>query len=132
MKIDIVPGRGLEPLRISPPDPKSGASANFATLASPTAFCQHAGSILVSQEFKCFHTVLVKNPFDRCSSASQRLLCVNDTHSEALTYITSITCISNDSEDGAVSLDGPVLDPNDAVAESVCENCYFPAMSLSM
>src|SRR6266516_1315816 len=27
------PGRGLEPLRISPPDPKSGASANFATLA---------------------------------------------------------------------------------------------------
>src|SRR5436190_19945832 len=33
-KIDIpLPGRGLEPLRISPPDPKSGASANFATLA---------------------------------------------------------------------------------------------------
>ena len=31
---NIVPGRGLEPLRISPPDPKSGASANFATLAS--------------------------------------------------------------------------------------------------
>ena len=30
----VVPGRGLEPLRISPPDPKSGASANFATLAS--------------------------------------------------------------------------------------------------
>ena len=29
-----VPGRGLEPLRISPPDPKSGASANFATLAN--------------------------------------------------------------------------------------------------
>ena len=29
-----MPGRGLEPLRISPPDPKSGASANFATLAS--------------------------------------------------------------------------------------------------
>ena len=28
-----VPGRGLEPLRISPPDPKSDASANFATLA---------------------------------------------------------------------------------------------------
>jgi hypothetical protein len=28
----LVPGRGLEPLRISPPDPKSGASANFATL----------------------------------------------------------------------------------------------------
>src|SRR5258708_3129740 len=24
-----VPGRGLEPLRISPPDPKSGASAKF-------------------------------------------------------------------------------------------------------
>ena len=33
-----VPGRGLEPLRISPPDPKSGASANFATLASTSAF----------------------------------------------------------------------------------------------
>ena len=32
-----VPGRGLEPLRISPPDPKSGASANFATLASTSA-----------------------------------------------------------------------------------------------
>src|SRR3982751_6351182 len=30
-----VPGRGLEPLWISPPDPKSGASANFATLATP-------------------------------------------------------------------------------------------------
>src|SRR5712691_16944 len=30
----LVPGRGLEPLRIAPPDPKSGASANFATLAS--------------------------------------------------------------------------------------------------
>src|SRR5260370_499675 len=29
----FVPGRGLEPLRIAPPDPKSGASANFATLA---------------------------------------------------------------------------------------------------
>jgi hypothetical protein len=28
-----LPGRGLEPLRISPPDPKSGASTNFATLA---------------------------------------------------------------------------------------------------
>src|SRR5437870_13342343 len=28
-----MPGRGLEPLRISPPDPKSGATANFATLA---------------------------------------------------------------------------------------------------
>ena len=28
-----VPGRGLEPLRIAPPDPKSGASANFATPA---------------------------------------------------------------------------------------------------
>ena len=29
-----VPGRGLEPLRIAPPDPKSGASANFATPAN--------------------------------------------------------------------------------------------------
>ena len=29
-----MPGRGLEPLRISPPDPKSGASANSATLAT--------------------------------------------------------------------------------------------------
>src|SRR5436305_12995843 len=28
-----MPGRGLERLRISPPDPKSGAAANFATLA---------------------------------------------------------------------------------------------------
>ena len=28
-----MPGRGLEPLWISPPDPKSGASADFATLA---------------------------------------------------------------------------------------------------
>ena len=32
-----MPGRGLEPLRISPPDPKSGASANFATLAEISA-----------------------------------------------------------------------------------------------
>src|SRR5689334_13486712 len=29
-----MPGRGLEPLWISPPDPKSGASTNFATLAN--------------------------------------------------------------------------------------------------
>ena len=29
-----MPGRGLEPLWISPPDPKSGASANFATPAN--------------------------------------------------------------------------------------------------
>src|SRR5688500_4564805 len=29
-----MPRRGLEPLRLSAPDPKSGASANFATLAS--------------------------------------------------------------------------------------------------
>src|SRR6476661_8850243 len=29
-----MPGRGLEPLRISPPDPKSGASANSATPAN--------------------------------------------------------------------------------------------------
>ena len=28
-----MPRRGLEPLRIAPPDPKSGASANFATSA---------------------------------------------------------------------------------------------------
>jgi hypothetical protein len=28
-----LPRRGLEPLRIAPPDPKSGASANFATSA---------------------------------------------------------------------------------------------------
>ena len=33
-KVDDLPGRGLEPLRIAPPDPKSGASANFATLAA--------------------------------------------------------------------------------------------------
>jgi hypothetical protein len=33
-----MPGRGLEPLRISPPDPKSGASANFATLAEISTF----------------------------------------------------------------------------------------------
>jgi 3D (Asp-Asp-Asp) domain-containing protein len=32
-----VPGRGLEPLRIAPPDPKSGASANFATPADSEA-----------------------------------------------------------------------------------------------
>src|SRR5437868_3111318 len=28
-----VPGTGLEPARITPPDPKSGASTNFAILA---------------------------------------------------------------------------------------------------
>src|SRR5437870_2867987 len=32
--LEDLPGRGLEPLRIAPPDPKSGASANFATLAA--------------------------------------------------------------------------------------------------
>ncbi len=31
---DEMPGRGLEPLILSEPDPKSGASANFATPAS--------------------------------------------------------------------------------------------------
>ncbi len=30
---DLVRKRGLEPLWIAPPDPKSGASANFATFA---------------------------------------------------------------------------------------------------
>jgi hypothetical protein len=29
-----VPGRGLEPLLLTEPDPKSGASANFATPAT--------------------------------------------------------------------------------------------------
>ena len=28
-----VPGRGLEPLHLAVPDPKSGVSANFTTLA---------------------------------------------------------------------------------------------------
>jgi hypothetical protein len=32
-RLTEMPGRGLEPLRISPPDPKSGASANSATPA---------------------------------------------------------------------------------------------------
>ena len=41
-----MPGRGLEPLRISPPDPKSGASANFATLAK---FVFVLAQILVKQ-----------------------------------------------------------------------------------
>ena len=40
-----MPGRGLEPLRISPPDPKSDAVSSFATLAQlvssygPAALC---------------------------------------------------------------------------------------------
>ena len=33
MHCNDLPRRGLEPLRIAPPDPKSGASANFATSA---------------------------------------------------------------------------------------------------
>jgi hypothetical protein len=33
-RVQKMPGRGFEPLRIAPPDPKSGASANFATLAT--------------------------------------------------------------------------------------------------
>ena len=32
--LTIMPGEGLEPTRISPPDPKSGASANSAIRAS--------------------------------------------------------------------------------------------------
>jgi hypothetical protein len=32
-RVALLPRRGLEPLRIAPPDPKSGASANFATSA---------------------------------------------------------------------------------------------------
>ena len=39
-----MPRRGLEPLRISPPDPKSGASANFATLACETSTKKSAGT----------------------------------------------------------------------------------------
>ncbi len=31
---EVIPGRGLEPLILAEPDPKSGASANFATLAA--------------------------------------------------------------------------------------------------
>ena len=31
--IVLVPEKGLEPSRIAPPDPKSGASTSFATLA---------------------------------------------------------------------------------------------------
>src|ERR1700738_5004499 len=34
LNLRYLPRRGLEPLRIAPPDPKSGASANFATSAS--------------------------------------------------------------------------------------------------
>src|SRR2546426_6485816 len=38
-----MPGRGLEPLRIAPPDPKSGASANSATLAqAQSKYCCYA------------------------------------------------------------------------------------------
>ncbi len=33
METEEVPGRGLEPLCLAAPDPKSGASANFATPA---------------------------------------------------------------------------------------------------
>ena len=39
-----VPGRGLEPLRIAPPDPKSGASANFATPARLRKRALYGGS----------------------------------------------------------------------------------------
>src|SRR5437588_10458141 len=59
-----VPGRGLEPLRIAPPDPKSGASANFATLAHWTdrkrphhcaSFCTRAQSDAPDLHFSvCF------------------------------------------------------------------------------
>jgi hypothetical protein len=34
-----LPGEGLEPTRISPPDPKSGASANSAIRARASIFC---------------------------------------------------------------------------------------------
>src|SRR5258706_354200 len=49
-----VPGRGLEPLRIAPPDPKSGASANFATPARSSRTAQNrsrtiAAAALVGQ-----------------------------------------------------------------------------------
>jgi hypothetical protein len=49
----FLPRRGLEPLRISPPDPKSGASANFATSALKVIFwhdfrkCQSRGAARV-------------------------------------------------------------------------------------
>jgi hypothetical protein len=33
-----MPGEGLEPTRIAPPDPKSGASANSATRALPVTY----------------------------------------------------------------------------------------------
>ena len=47
-----MPGRGLEPLRISPPDPKSGASANFATLAEIPA------TVLNPSTIACFAIAL--------------------------------------------------------------------------
>src|SRR4030095_12747153 len=56
-----VPERGLEPLWISPPDPKSGASANSATLA--TGF-----SILCLRFCDCKER--------RSQSASNALACV--------------------------------------------------------
>src|SRR5205823_8597407 len=59
-----VPGRGLEPLRIAPPDPKSDAFSSFATLAHWTdrkrphhcaSFCTRAQSDAPDLHFRvCF------------------------------------------------------------------------------
>src|SRR4030095_11233887 len=77
-----VPGRGLEPLRISPPDPKSGASANSATPANCDAherrFVGRLGQIaLVSflrflrQIERCLRKSL-PDPFSSRSSSARR------------------------------------------------------------
>ena len=39
----MVPGGGLEPPRLSTPDPKSGASTNSATRAQPPSKCIKEG-----------------------------------------------------------------------------------------
>src|SRR5438045_1248592 len=57
-----MPGRGLEPLRISPPDPKSGASANFATLAIEFQIVDFRSSIAIEQHAMSRHAQALLHP----------------------------------------------------------------------
>ena len=67
-----MPGRGLEPLRIAPPDPKSGASANFATLADKSQDRTDDASLLRPVPIVRRQFIAVRNSRNRGQAASGR------------------------------------------------------------
>ncbi len=73
-----VPGRGLEPLWISPPDPKSGASANFATLANTSWFATydkiHQSSLRVCWQYIDAILRRIREPLANLSASLNNLV----------------------------------------------------------